>query len=1523
MKTPIFRRLAPAVLWLALTPCNAPAQAEPPPAVPVPRKLPPPSLLPATAAPEPPAAPAVPQPPAKPPRFHSSSTTLLPDTVLDIDFPASVIPADKVNTEHDLIKTDPAIPGKGTWISRTTARFTFTEPPPLGTAVKFSLSAGHKYEDGTEIPAMAPGTCTTPAFQVLRSPRAGGTEREPVTVLVFNDAVSAEQAGPYLFFSDGFVGRIPARAGPLYYKDVDVNLRWALGQQENSRDTSTSAERWKIQAGAKPAEHKPGDIVPHALVVRPHLPLTAADHWRIEVMAALPNAAGTARLTKAAEAGYFSVAPLAITGSHHTPAANEHVVLHVNVSRALPKDGVDWKQWVQLDPAVNDLKITATGNELALESPDITYRRAWTVTLKTGTPAADGIATTSDLLATITPQPSSPDLALPSWDTAQLAAGTRTYTIHTKNLKSARIRVKLLSAGDALRTLRAYASVKPDGQDDLRGKPKAEELAEKGSLPWSIVPGKTVLDRTWEFEGRLDVSCPITLNWTELLGGEKSPGVLFVSAEGEPLATAIDSNGEEKRRLAQALVQLTDIGLAWKLNTTEALLYAFSLESGQPLAGTKFTLHDKEGADTANFTADGQGICRLPRTAGATLLTASRPGDQFTVAFDRTMPRETLWRFPVSVDWNPAKDFRRTVMMFTDRGLYRPGETVHMKGLVRKRLDTDLRLPDEREAQFTVLDSDEKAVIEKKVTLTENGTFSETITLPAMKVGRFTMRVEFPRPEKKKEEPRDPEDGREGEFDGEYLYHGQDEGDFVFNESFRVEEFRRNTFEIEMTAPPIEPGSSGAEISVSANYLMGQHLSDARVRYYVNILAAGYYPNDYREFLFGDHQGYDAGYWEYYYGWRDRHWDEDGVQRGADAQSGERTLGTDGRLLVPVVIPKPEFPAPHKISVSVEITDVNQQTLTDSTSFTVQPAAVHLGVGRVDDLIRTGKEAALQFIALTTDAKPVTRDLPVHVKIEQETYDTVQMETASGFTQTRSEPRRTTVKEEDITLPAGSGEKAAAFACAFTPDKSGSYFVELRARDEAGRETATRTRFYCYGAGDYAWEYEQGARIRLVPEKKSWKPGETARILVMTPIDGTALVTLERANVVRAFTVKLSTAQPVLEIPLTDADAPNVYVSVAVIKGLADNKRAVKEPVLKLGYCQLVVENTADDLSVAVTVPRPSYRPGATAEIPGTVLTQKGEPVAGAEVTLWAVDEGVLSVMGYENPDPQSIFMPLLPLSVRCGTSLDLYLPEDPNRRGYVNKGFLVGDGGDDSTNAGRLRKNFNPLAFWQADVRTDAQGRYTVSFPVPDTLTRYRVLALAVKGARGFGLGTGALTVNKPLMLEPVVPRFACVGDALIPKAVLHNTSTWSGTFAVTLEAGAETQFAGPDKDRGSVMQQIELAAGETKSLTWQVQFKHYGDAAWRWRAEPLKLPAACTASDRAEMLDYVESRFPVKYPGPLLSERRAVVLTSEKSSADLLAGFSEGLLARPARIEVELSKSRFIECAEALDYLLVYPYG
>ena len=162
-------------------------------------------------------------------------------------------------------------------------------------------------------------------------------------------------------------------------------------------------------------------------------------------------------------------------------------------------------------------------------------------------------------------------------------------------------------------------------------------------------------------------------------------------------------------------------------------------------------------------------------------------------------------------------------------------------------------------------------------------------------------------------------------------------------------------------------------------------------------------------------------------------------------------------------------------------------------------------------------------------------------------------------------------------------------------------------------------------------------RVKLVAEKKSYQPGETARVLVLSPIEGTALVTVEREKVLRSFQVQLKADNPVIEIPLTDDDAPNAYVSVLIVKGAKESAREHKEPQLRLGYCELLVENQRDKLAVTIDPPAESYRPGEQVSLTGTVTLAGGKPAAGAEVTLYAEDEGTLAVMGYETPKPMDI----------------------------------------------------------------------------------------------------------------------------------------------------------------------------------------------------------------------------------------------------------------------------------------------
>jgi alpha-2-macroglobulin len=1553
MKPKLYRKLSLAVLWLALTPVNSPAQEEPPP-VTRPR-IPPPSFA---AAVETTARAA----PVKA-RLRIDTKLLGPGSVIELELPKPAVPADKINTPAPAgyFSTEPEIPGEGIWITRNQARFQFSSLPPMGTIVRFSVKEGLTCEDGTPLAAGELAVVQTEPFRLANYAGANYDDRrKAVRLLVFADDVEPATAVPWLIYTNPAGARMPAKAVHLR-QDESEAFRYVLGRDPyGARDRQSRGSSWtqRLRRSAEQPEDEPPPDAPvrHALLVSALEPLSTGDDWRLEILKGMPNAAGNARTTDGANCTVGSIEGQCLH-RYQKPSISKGAV-SIYFSLPLPRDVPPefYTPFIRLSPEVKNLKITAAPAErlLRLESADLEYGTRYELTVGPGIASADGLVMTAAESATLFLEPMPASLAMPEADSAQLANGKRQWPIHSRNLSSVRVRVKQISAGDAVRAIQGYASMLRRGDYDRSGKVKGRDLAGQGPVPWSLVPGRLVCDDVHHWKEESDELRPVTLDWNKLIPG-KSPAVLFVSAEGADFLA-----GSRKQHIAQAMVQLTDIGLAWKLTADEALIYAYSLTSGSPLPGTVLTLHNADSVSLASHTTAGDGTARVPRVKGGVVLTASRGADQFTVAFDRTLPRTSLYSFPVQIDWSPARDFRRQVLMFTDRGLYRPGEEVHLKGIVRRRLETDLRLAEESAAEFTVKDADSRVLLTKTVTLSGFGSFDEGFTLPQGKVGQFSAELNFPKPEAPAAQPDQPgaddagiaderngrkddaddgsliaRDGYDGEGDGEEG--GVDDTDRSFTHFFRVEEFRRNTFEIAMPAPQPPPGAASTEVSLSARYFMGQPLSDASIRWNVSTGDTGYYPDKFRDFLFGDHAGYDPYYWNYYYGWQGRD-ESDAVRREGAHDHAETTIGPDGRGNLPVVVPAREFPVSQRIQVSAEITDVNQQTLTESCSFTVHPAALHIGVGRVDSILHTGEPCTLNLVAVGENGEPLTKPQLVTLTLEHETWDTVRTVSANGLQQTQSAARRSAFLTQDVTIEAATAEKKST-PFAFTPDKSGAWHVTLRATDEVGRQTATRCRFHVSGKGEYAWEYEEGGRIRLVPEKPAWKPGETARILVMTPIEGTALVTLERGKVLRSFTVPLKLDHPIVEIPLTDDDAPNVYAGIAVIKGLAGNQREVREPVLKLGYCELKVADTRDTLTVLPVLAKDPVRPGESAEVTCTVQDRDRKPVAGAEVTLWAVDEGVLSVMGYRNPDAGRFFLPPLPLGVRFGTSLSLYLPEDEDRMAWANKGFTIGGGDGDAApgDPSKLRKDFNPLAFWRGTLTTGADGRFTAEFKTPDSLTRYRVLALALHGARKFGTGVSALTVNKPLMIEPVVPRFASVGDLLTPKAVVHNTSQHSGRFVVTMETSRHAAFTNGERsaelhsaptttagtEHATMTRELDLAAGQTKAVTFDVHFRHFGEAVWRWRAEPVTLPPDVAATERAQLVDFVEKRFPVQFPGPLLSERRAIILTDQNPGADLLAGFSKELLARPARIEVELSKSRFIECAAALDYLLVYPYG
>ena len=238
------------------------------------------------------------------------------------------------------------------------------------------------------------------------------------------------------------------------------------------------------------------------------------------------------------------------------------------------------------------------------------------------------------------------------------------------------------------------------------------------------------------------------------------------------------------------------------------------------------------------------------------------------------------------------------------------------------------------------------------------------------------------------------------------------------------------------------------------------------------------------------------------------------------------------------------------------------------------------------------------------------------------------------------------------------------------------------------------------------------------------KPGETARIMIQSPWESaTALLTVEREGIRSHRRFALTSTQQTVEVPITEADIPNVYVSVLLVRGRTSNDPGADgddpgKPAFRLGYTEITVADESRILALKVSADREEYRPANTAKVSVAVTDFTGKPAA-SEVTLWAVDYGVLSLTDYRAPDVARAVYQHKALQVLTTDSRQRVI----SRRVLTPKGASEGGGGG---NEGAFRRDFRPLAFWLGSVETDRNGRATKDVTLPESLTTYRIMAVA-----------------------------------------------------------------------------------------------------------------------------------------------------------------------------------------------------
>ena len=243
-------------------------------------------------------------------------------------------------------------------------------------------------------------------------------------------------------------------------------------------------------------------------------------------------------------------------------------------------------------------------------------------------------------------------------------------------------------------------------------------------------------------------------------------------------------------------------------------------------------------------------------------------------------------------------------------------------------------------------------------------------------------------------------------------------------------------------------------------------------------------------------------------------------------------------------------------------------------------------------------------------------------------------------------------------------------------------------------------------------------------------------------------------------------------------------------------------------------------------------------------------------------------------------------------------MPEDPAELRFQNKGFLVGGGG-----LARIRQNFVALAFWNAGLITDAAGRVNFEFTAPDNLTRYRLVAVVHTARSQFGNAEAAVRINKPLIVEPALPRFANVGHRLLARAVVSNRTDAAGEVEVSLTLDAQAKLDANGAPAAALVGRVAVPAQGAGWLDVPIKCVAAGSAKWVWRARFVG-GAAAADPDTASFIDSVQSMIEVGYAAPRL--REVLLVRVAGGETNLLAHANPQLLEGHGTATVRVANTR-----------------